>query len=89
MMEVAEYVVVAKAVNANVVADTSLPILLPPGFTRYRIVRVGAFNPSMSLSAAFAALYTAGTAGGAVICSPQALAALTNATARPSATAST
>jgi len=78
MMEVAEYVVVAKAVNANIVGDTNLAILLPPGFTRYRIIRVVAFNPSISLSAAFAALYTAASGGGAVICSPQALAGLTN-----------
>jgi hypothetical protein len=80
MKEVAEYIVVAKGVNANLVGDTNLAILLPPGFNRYRVIRVVAFNPSISLSSAQAALYTAASGGGAAICSPQALSGLTNST---------
>jgi Major tropism determinant N-terminal domain len=78
MVEVAQYAVGAKAVNANVVGDNAMVILLPPGFTRYRIVRVNAFNPSLSLSATFAALYTAASAGGVAVCGPQALSGLNN-----------
>lgn len=41
-------------------------------------MRVNAFNPSLALSAAFAALYTAASAGGIAICAPQALSGLTS-----------
>ena len=80
MAETGRLMVAAKAVNANVVADTSLAVPLPPGFTRYRLARVTALNPSISLTAAQAALYTAASAGGVALCSPQALSGLTNAT---------
>jgi hypothetical protein len=81
MMEVGSLVVAAKAVNANLVGDTALVIPLPSGFTRYRVTRVTALAPSISLTAAQAAVYTAVVGGGVVICSPQALSGLTNATA--------
>jgi major tropism determinant Mtd-like protein len=81
MMETGELSVSAKAINANLVGDTPLIVPLPPGFTRYRIVRVTALNPSVSLTAALAAVYTAAAAGGVAACAPQALSALTNATA--------
>jgi len=70
----------AKAVNANAVGDTVLAVPLPPGFTRYRVASVTVLNPSPSLSAAQAALYTAASAGGVAVCSPQALSGLTNST---------
>jgi hypothetical protein len=81
MGETAAFMVVAKSVNANVVADTTLAVPLPPGVSRYRVVRVTALATSLSLSAAAAALYTAASAGGTAICGPQALSGLTTSTA--------
>ena len=81
MMEMGSIAVAAKAVNANVVADTALVVPLPPGFTRYRVTRVTCLAPSLSLSAAQAAVYTATAAGGTAVCSPQALSGLTTSTA--------
>jgi Major tropism determinant N-terminal domain len=78
MSEVASYAVLAKAVSANLVTDTPLVVLLPPGVTRYRVTRVTALAPSVSLTAAQAAVYTAASAGGTAICSPQALSGLTS-----------
>ena len=81
MMEMGSLAVAAKAVNANLVADTTLAVPLPPGFTRYRVTRVSALAPSLSLTTAQAAVYTAASGGGAAVCSPQALSGLTNASA--------
>jgi len=67
----------AAGVNANSVADTALVVILPPGTTRYRIKKVVVLNPSLSLSAAQAGLYTAASGGGTAICAAQALSALT------------
>jgi hypothetical protein len=78
MMEVASYAVIAKAVSANLVADTPLIVPLPPGVTRYRVTRVTLLAPSVALSVAQAALYNAVSGGGVAICSPQALAGLTS-----------
>jgi hypothetical protein len=78
MMEVASYAVIAKAVSANLVADTPLIVPLPPGVTRYRVTRVTLFAPSVPLTAAQAAVYNAVSGGGAAICSPQALSGLTS-----------
>ena len=78
MSEVASYAVIAKAVNANLVADTPLLVLLPPGVTRYRVTRVTLLAPSVPLTTAQAALYNAASGGGVAICSPQALAGLTS-----------
>jgi hypothetical protein len=72
---------ILNSVNANSVADSSIVVRLPPGFSRYRVTRITALNPSTSLTAAFAAVYTAATAGGVAIASPQALSGLTNNTA--------
>jgi len=80
MAEVASYMVSAKGVSANLVADTPLLIPLPPGFTRYRVARVTLLAPSVSLTAAQAALYNAASGGGVAICSPQALSGLTAST---------
>ena len=79
MSEVASYAVIAKAVSANLVADTPLLVPLPPGVTRYRVTRVtvlAAFG--VPLTAAQAALYNAASGGGVAICSPQALSGLTS-----------
>ena len=89
MTEMGSLEVVAKAVNANLVADTPLTIPLPPGFTRYRLTRVTALAPSLSLTAAQAAVYTAAAAGGVAVCSPQALSGLTTQRQRRRATRST
>jgi hypothetical protein len=78
MAEVASYTVSAKGVSANLVADTPVLIPLPPGFTRYRVARVTLLAPSVSLTAAQAALYNAVSGGGVAICSPQALSGLTS-----------
>jgi hypothetical protein len=78
MMEVASYAVIAKAVSANLVADTPLIVPLPPGVTRYRVTRVTLLAPSVSLTVAQAALYNAVSGGGVAICSPQALSGLTS-----------
>ena len=78
MMEVASYAVIAKAVSANLVADTPLLVPLPPGVTRYRVTRVTLLAPSVALTAAQAALYNAASGGGVAICSPQALSGLTS-----------
>lgn len=78
MAEVASYMVVAKAVNANLVGDTPLVVPLPPGVTRYRFRRVTCLAPSTVLVAAQAALYNASGGGGTAICSPQALSGLTS-----------
>lgn len=75
------FTVAATAINANSVADTAIPIPLAPGFTRYAVRHVTALNPSISLTAAQAALYTAASAGGVAVCSPQALSGLTGSTA--------
>jgi len=71
------FVVSALGVNANSVADTAIAIPLPSGFTKYRVARVTALNPSVSLTAAYGALYTASGGGGVAVCSPQALSGLT------------
>ena len=81
MAETGRLMVGAKAVSANAIADTTLALALPPGFTRYRLERVTVLGASISLTAAQAALYTAASAGGIALCSPQALSGLTNATA--------
>ena len=64
-----------------VVADTALVVPLPPGFARYRVTRVTSFAPSLSLSAAQAAVYTATAAGGTAVCAAQPLSGLTTSTA--------
>ncbi len=69
------------SVNANSIADNSIVVRLPSGFTRYRVTRITALNPSTSLTLAAAAVYTAATAGGVAIASPQALSGLTTGTA--------
>ncbi len=68
---------VLKTVNANSIADSSIVVRLPPGFTRYRVTRITVLNPSTSLTTAAAAVYTAATAGGVAVASPQALIGLT------------
>ncbi len=71
------FVVSAASINANSVADTAIAVPLPRGVTKYRVARVTALNPSIGLTAAFAALYTGPTGGGVTICAPQALSGLT------------
>ncbi len=71
------YSVAAAAINANAVADTAIAIPLPAGFTKYRVRSVTALNPSVSLTAAYGALYTAASGGGVAVCAPQALSGLT------------
>jgi hypothetical protein len=79
MSEMGSLMVVAKAVSANLVADTSLPIELPDGVTRYRVTRLTVIADSgVPLTAAQAALYNASGGTGVAIASPQALAALTS-----------
>lgn len=70
-------IVRAIGVNANSVADNLLAINMPAGVTKYRVARVTALNPSISLTSAQAAVYTAASAGGVAVCSPQALSGLT------------
>jgi hypothetical protein len=78
MAEVASYMVSAKGISANLVADTPLVIPLPPGFTRYRVTRVSVLGDTgLPLTAAQAAVYNAASGGGAAVCSPQALSGLT------------
>jgi len=77
MSEMGSLMVVAKAVNANLVADTPLVIDLPDGVTRYRVTRVTALAPSISLTTAQAAVYNASGGTGVAVCAPQALAGLT------------
>ena len=64
MGETAAFTWSRKSVNANVVADTTFAIPLPPGVTRYRVDASDRARPSLSLSAAPAAVYTAASAGG-------------------------
>jgi hypothetical protein len=79
MSEVASYAVIAKAVSANLVADTPLAIPLPPSMTRYRVTRVSVLGGSgVPLTAAQAAVYNAASGGGVAVCSPQALSGLTS-----------
>lgn len=79
MTEVASYAVSAKAVSANLVADTPLLVPLPPGFTRYRVARLTVIaDTGVPLTAAQAALYNAATGGGVAICTPQGLSGLTS-----------
>ena len=73
----APYSLNASGVNANSVADTAVAIPLPSGFTKYRVEKVTALNPSISLTAAYGALYTASGGGGVAVCAPQALSGLT------------
>jgi len=80
MAEVASYMVSAKGISANLIADTPLAIPLPPGMTRYRVTRVSLLAPSIPLTAAQAAVYSAASGGGVAICSPQALSGLTAST---------
>ncbi len=77
----------ASSVNANSVADTPILVILPAGYTRYRIKRVTPNNPSVSLTAAQAALYTGSGGSGVAICAPQALSALTTNAANTSGNA--
>ncbi len=72
---------ILSAANANSVGDNSIIVRLPPGFTRYRVTRITALHPSISLTAAFAAVYTGASAGGVAIASPQALSGLTSTSA--------
>jgi hypothetical protein len=79
MTEVASYAVIAKAVSANLVADTPLIVPLPPGVTRYRVTRLTVIaDTGVPLTAAQAALYNAASGGGVAIASPQALSGLTS-----------
>ena len=71
------YSVAAAGINANSVADTAIAIPLPAGFTKYRVRSVTALNPSVSLTAAYGALYTAASGAGLAVCAPQALSGLT------------
>jgi hypothetical protein len=80
-------IVSAQSVNANSVADTALTVPLPSGFTKYRVNRITALNPSISLTTAQAALYTAAAAGGVAVASPQALSGLTTNSASTSGNA--
>ena len=73
----ARYTVAALAVNANSVADTAIAIPLPAGITRYRVAKVTALNPSVSLTSAQAGLFTSTGGGGAALCAAQALSGLT------------
>lgn len=73
----AKYTVKATGVNANSVADTAIAIPLPTGVTSYRVAKVTGLNPSASLTAAQAGLYTAAGGGGTAICAAQALSGLT------------
>lgn len=69
-------------VNVNS-ANTDYPIAiaLPVGYTKYRVVRVLAYNPSISLTTATAGVFTAAAAGGTTIVTNVALSALTTNTA--------
>jgi hypothetical protein len=78
MSEMGSLMVVAKAVNANLVADTPLVIDLPDTVTRYRVTRVTVLsNAAIALTTAQAAVYNASGGTGVAVCSPQALAGLT------------
>ncbi len=57
----------ALAVNFNSVADTQIPIILPNGYTRYKVNEIRLSGASHSLTTAQVGLFTAAAAGGAAI----------------------
>ena len=59
---------VAAAVNFNAAnTDTSIPITLPPGFTRYRVTSIYISGASASLSTATFGVFTAAAGGGTAV----------------------
>ena len=54
----------AASVNLNALADTTIAITLPTGFTRYTVSELHISNASVSLTTAAVSLYTAASKGG-------------------------
>ena len=57
----------ATAVNFNAVGDTAITVLLPVGFSKYRLSSIIIKNASGDISSAHFALYSAPAAGGTAI----------------------
>jgi|SRR6187399_604761 len=68
---------VAKGINANVVADTAMPVINSTSYSPLLIIKV---NASTSLTTAVGGVYTAAAAGGTAVLTPAALSGNTGAT---------
>jgi len=67
----------ARSVNLNATGDTGIAIVLPTGYTRYKITDVTVAHASIALSTATLGVYTAVSAGGQAIVTTAALSAIT------------
>jgi hypothetical protein len=67
------------ALNFNSTADQAVPIQFPPGYTKYVVTGMVAYNPSTSLTTAAGGLYNATSkpAGGILVAAAQVYTALT------------
>lgn len=66
------------AANMNVTTDQAIPIVLPPGFTKYRIITMYAWGASISLTTAVGGIYPTTSKGGTpVVAASQAWSVLT------------
>jgi hypothetical protein len=74
------YVIAATGINFNLTGDTTFPVALPAGFTRYLVREVRISNASISLTTAQFGVYT-GTLQGGVNIVAQTLTGITNNTA--------
>ena len=57
------------SVNFNATGDTTFPVVLPPGFTRYLVSNIRISGASHSLTTASFGLFTAAAAGGTAVIS--------------------
>ena len=60
----------ATSVNLNSVGDTTVPIVLPSGMTRFKVAEMHVSHASLSLTTVTVGLYTAANAGGVAIVTP-------------------
>jgi len=60
----------ATSVNLNNVGDTTVPVVLPSGMTRFKVAEMHVSHASLSLTTATVGLYTAASAGGVAIVTP-------------------
>ena len=56
-----------KNINFNATGDNTIPLGLPPGFTRYRVISLMISNATHTLTTATAGLFTAASGGGVAI----------------------
>lgn len=60
----------ATSVNLNNVGDTTVPVVLPSGMTRFKVAEMHVSHASLSLTTVTVGLYTAASAGGVAIVTP-------------------